>query len=97
MRKEKGLKRKKGLSCRNIFSSLSKYIDKELDDSLREQIDRHIGNCKPCKAFLNTLRKTIRLCNKFKPEYVFQIQRVKLNKDVEEEIKAFTHFFGQTR
>jgi predicted anti-sigma-YlaC factor YlaD len=91
------LKGRKGISCKEIFSLLSMYLDKELDGSSCEWINRHVKNCKPCKAFLNTLRKTIRLCNKFKPEYKFRIQRVKPNKDLEEEIKTFTHFFRESR
>lgn len=93
---ERVLKGRKRISCKEIFSLLSMYLDGELDGSLCERIDGHIGNCKPCKAFLNTLRKTIRLCNRFKPEYAFQTQRVKPSKDLEEEIRTFTRFLRET-
>ena len=47
------------LSCREILDNLSSYIDAELDPSLCDEIESHMGNCNPCVAFLNTLKKTV--------------------------------------
>ena len=87
----------KKLSCKEIFSSLSLYLDKELDDSLCKEINRHMRKCEPCKAFLNTLRKTVKLCGKFKPEEITKIQKVELNKALEKELEAFIQFIQKTR
>ncbi|GEM_PF-1329400 len=83
---------KKKLSCKEIISFLSMYLDKELDDSLCEHINRHMKNCRPCKALLNTLRKTIKLCREFRPKEAYRIQKVKLRKDLEKEIEDFKRF-----
>jgi putative zinc finger protein len=97
MGKEIKLNKRKKLSCKEIFSSLSLYLDKELDDSLCEEIDRHMRKCNPCKAFLNTLSKTIKLCGNFKPEEITKIQKVDLNKALEKELEAFIQFIQKTR
>ena len=47
------------LSCREIFESLSDYIDEELDPDLCDEIEDHMKGCNPCVAFLNTLQKTV--------------------------------------
>ncbi len=49
----------KKLSCREILDNLSEYIDEELDPSLCEEIEKHMADCSPCVAFLNTLKKTV--------------------------------------
>lgn len=48
--------------CKAMFAELSNYLDDELDDSLCEELEKHMGNCRPCQAFLSTLEKSIEQC-----------------------------------
>lgn len=48
--------------CKEMFAELSNYLDDELDDSLCEELEKHIGGCEPCKAFLSSLEKSIQQC-----------------------------------
>jgi len=48
--------------CKEMFAELSNYLDDELDDSLCEELEKHMDGCEPCKAFLSSLEKSIRLC-----------------------------------
>ena len=48
--------------CKEMFAELSNYLDDELDDSLCEEIEKHMDGCEPCKAFLSSLEKSIQLC-----------------------------------
>jgi anti-sigma factor RsiW len=45
-----------------MFAELSNYLDNELDDSLCEELEKHIGGCEPCKTFLSSLEKSIQQC-----------------------------------
>lgn len=45
--------------CKQIFANLSDYLDGALDDTLCKELERHMGGCKPCEAFLTSLRNTI--------------------------------------
>jgi RNA polymerase sigma-70 factor (ECF subfamily) len=45
--------------CKEIFANLSDYLDGALDNSLCKELERHMGGCKPCEAFLSSLRNTI--------------------------------------
>jgi hypothetical protein len=47
------------MRCRALLKHLSEYIDRELDPSVCRHIDSHMKGCKPCVAFINTLRKTV--------------------------------------
>jgi anti-sigma factor RsiW len=53
--------------CLAMFSKLSEYIDNELDEPTRKDIEDHAGACIPCKACLETLRQTIGLCRSLVP------------------------------
>lgn len=46
-------------SCREMAEYLSEYVDCNLDASIRELIDRHGGECPPCRAFVRTLARTV--------------------------------------
>jgi RNA polymerase sigma-70 factor, ECF subfamily len=48
--------------CKELFAELSNYLDDELDDSLCEELEKHMDGCEPCKAFLSSLKKSIQQC-----------------------------------
>ena len=48
--------------CKAMFAELSDYLDEQLDDSLCEELERHINGCEPCQAFVATLEATIEQC-----------------------------------
>ena len=50
--------------CRELFAALSDYLDEKLDDSMCEKMEAHMGDCRPCQAFLATLEQTIAQCRK---------------------------------
>ena len=50
--------------CRELFAALSDYLDEKLDDSMCDKMEAHLGDCRPCQAFLATLEQTIAECRK---------------------------------
>lgn len=48
--------------CKEMFAELSSYLDDVLDDSLCEELEKHLGGCAPCQAFLENLEKSIEQC-----------------------------------
>jgi len=51
-------------NCKAMFAELSDYLDERLDDSLCEELERHINGCRPCQAFMATLEATIEQCRR---------------------------------
>jgi anti-sigma factor RsiW len=45
-----------------MFAELSNYLDDELDDSLCQELEKHMEGCEPCKAFLSSLENSIQQC-----------------------------------
>ena len=50
--------------CKAMFAELSDYLDEQLDDSLCEELERHLNGCGPCQVFLATLEATIEQCRR---------------------------------
>ncbi|HET8924657.1 MAG TPA: sigma-70 family RNA polymerase sigma factor [Candidatus Acidoferrum sp.] len=48
--------------CKEMFAELSNYLDDELDDSLCQELEKHMEGCEPCRAFLSSLEKSIQQC-----------------------------------
>ena len=53
---------KRPVSCKALFAQLSDYLDKRLDDSLCDELEKHLDGCEPCKAFLASLERSIQQC-----------------------------------
>lgn len=51
--------------CTKIFSLLSAYLDGELPASNCRQLRRHLRGCKPCLAYLESLKATIQACREY--------------------------------
>jgi predicted anti-sigma-YlaC factor YlaD len=49
-------------NCKEIFAMLSDYLDLELPAGDCERIQQHLAGCPPCVEFINSLRKSVELC-----------------------------------
>jgi len=49
-------------NCKALFAELSNYLDEKLDDSMCEELEKHLDGCAPCETFLATLQATIEGC-----------------------------------
>jgi RNA polymerase sigma-70 factor (ECF subfamily) len=54
-------------ACKEMFAELSDYLDGTLDASMCDELERHMAGCKPCEAFLATLKTTIEQTRKVNP------------------------------
>jgi len=50
------------VNCKEIFESLSDYLDDDLNPEDCDEIETHVERCAPCQAFLNTLQRTVDYC-----------------------------------
>jgi RNA polymerase sigma-70 factor, ECF subfamily len=68
--------------CKAMFAELSNYLDEQLDDSLCEELEKHIGGCEPCKVFLASLEATIEQCRKAPSECPTAKQASRIRKEL---------------
>ena len=68
--------------CKAMFAELSNYLDEQLDDSLCEELERHLDGCEPCKVFLANLEATIEQCRRLPAESPSGKTVVRLRKEL---------------
>jgi RNA polymerase sigma-70 factor (ECF subfamily) len=68
--------------CKEIFAELSNYLDDELDESLCEELEKHMEGCQPCIAFLHDLEKSIEQCRHASDELPDPVMAAKLRRDL---------------
>ena len=48
-------------SCEDVLAELSDYVDDELTEVLRKQVEEHMLHCRTCRAIYDSTRKTLRI------------------------------------
>ena len=48
--------------CREIFATLSQYLDGELHMKECSELERHLRDCRPCLDYIENLKTTIGAC-----------------------------------
>ena len=51
--------------CKKIFAALSEYLDGNLGIRNCRELERHLKDCPPCLAYLETLKSTVKACQKY--------------------------------
>ena len=49
------------ISCEEVLQEVSNYIDAEVTEDLRRQIEEHLRGCHNCTVLVSTTRKTVSL------------------------------------
>ncbi len=68
--------------CKAMFAELSNYLDEQLDDSLCDELEKHLDRCEPCKVFLASLEATIEQCRTSPAGNAPQKTAVRLRKEL---------------
>jgi len=54
--------------CRDVVENIMDYIDNELDLKTLHELEKHMGECHECKAFVDTYRRMLDLSGKMKEQ-----------------------------
>ncbi len=47
------------ITCRDVIRELSDYLDGDVDEKVKRQLQDHLMHCHDCKVIVDTTRKTI--------------------------------------
>jgi anti-sigma factor RsiW len=47
--------------CRELIEIIDDYLDGALAPEIRQDFERHLDECEPCRAYIATYRKTRRI------------------------------------
>jgi anti-sigma factor (TIGR02949 family) len=51
--------------CKKVFAALSEYLDGNLPVRSCRELERHLKDCPPCVAYLETLKSTVKACQEY--------------------------------
>lgn len=68
--------------CKAMFAELSNYLDEQIDDSLCNELEKHLDGCGPCQAFLASLQSMIEDCRRLPVAVPDRVKAAKLRSDV---------------
>lgn len=49
------------MTCKEAIDVLGEFLEATLTPELAAELERHLLDCAPCRAYLNTYRKTLEL------------------------------------
>ena len=52
------------MTCQGAIAILADYIESVLSQEQAAELERHLAGCEPCRAYLNTYKRTKRLTAK---------------------------------
>ena len=47
------------IDCKHVWQHISNYIDGDVDELLRAEIDRHLEHCEICSAVMDSTRNVV--------------------------------------
>lgn len=48
-------------NCDEVVAALAGYVDEELTDDFRRELERHLGQCQRCRVVYDSTRKTLKI------------------------------------
>ena len=49
------------MTCKDAIGVIADFLEQSLSPELLAELERHLGDCGPCRAYLETYRKTVEL------------------------------------
>ena len=49
------------LTCQEVLTNLSDYVDEENSAEIRQALEEHIGWCRRCRVVFDTTQKTLKI------------------------------------
>ena len=75
------------IACKDLFEKMSEYLDGEMDLSMIEEAERHLGHCIECKETLETFRKSVALLKRTEGKKLPEDDRKRLEALIHKEME----------
>jgi len=56
------------LTCDRFLQELSDYLDEDVREDLRRELEKHIAECPNCWVMVDTTKKTLKIYKELEPE-----------------------------
>jgi anti-sigma factor (TIGR02949 family) len=49
------------MDCKTVLANLSEYVDGDVSNEVRKELEEHIARCRRCRVVLDTTRRTLKI------------------------------------
>ena len=49
------------MNCKGVIRELSSYIDGDLDLTMKQELEKHLGHCEDCMMIVDQTKKTVEI------------------------------------
>jgi predicted anti-sigma-YlaC factor YlaD len=66
------------MTCKELVELVTEYFEEALPLGERMRFEEHLGNCRPCRRYLDQMRKTIRTVGRLEENHLSPQMQVTL-------------------
>jgi anti-sigma factor RsiW len=75
------------LNCKGVIRELSNYLDGDLDNVLKGDLERHLQHCEDCAMVVDQTKKTVEIICDSKPLELPSDVRLRLHEALHQKMK----------
>jgi RNA polymerase sigma-70 factor (ECF subfamily) len=83
--------KKKPVTCKEVFNHICENLDEKINSPQCREIRRHLDRCPNCVAYLDSLKKTIRLYRAYPQPRLPEKARKKLHAQLKGRLSSIGH------
>jgi predicted anti-sigma-YlaC factor YlaD len=83
--------KKKHVTCKEVFNYICENLDEKINSPQCREIRRHLDSCPNCVAYLDSLKKTIRLYRAYPQPRFAGKARKKLHAQLKVQLSSIGH------
>ncbi|MCL6545671.1 MAG: zf-HC2 domain-containing protein [Bryobacteraceae bacterium] len=76
------------LTCDQFLQELSDYLDEEVREDVRRELEKHMAECPNCWVMVDTTKKTLSIYKKLEPDPLPEPLKARLMQAIQTKIKS---------
>lgn len=76
------------LTCDQFLQELSDYLDEEVREDVRRELERHMAECPNCWVMVDTTKKTLNIYKKLDPDPLPEPLKARLMQAIQTKLKS---------
>ena len=76
------------LTCDQFLQELSDYLDEEVREDVRRELEKHMAECPNCWVMVDTTKKTLSIYKKLEPDPLPEPLKERLMRAIQTKIKS---------
>ncbi|MGQ9633831.1 MAG: anti-sigma factor family protein [Bryobacteraceae bacterium] len=76
------------LTCDQFLQELSDYLDEDVREDVRRELEKHMAECPNCWVMVDTTKKTLNIYKKLEPDPLPEPLKTRLMQAIQTKLKS---------